>query len=242
MGSLTAPLCLFSVGSGPNCGICRPNVGAAATSQPRILPYVGRETMWRHCERLGRSPWRVDASECGIFDVVSNPAGHGAENVAEDARPQTTIWRYGRSDNRQFSPRAAGCLGGTVSEGEGMPSSALPVGCTRSLDPFRPAADSAETVEEKIYDLALSRNGGIFLTARNPVPPISLCLLYPKRGLRSPTPFIRQGTLLRHWSRRLSFEFFGFRPPHGFVSINLIYRGLVADPRSYQRLFKVNWT
>ena len=42
-----------------------------------------------------------------------------------------------------------------------MPSSALPVGCTRSLDPFRPAADSAETVEEKIYDLALSRNGGI---------------------------------------------------------------------------------
>ena len=86
MGSLTAPLCLFSVGSGPNCGICRPNVGAAATSQPRILPYVGRETMWRHCERLGRSPWRVDASECGIFDVVSNPAGHGAENIAEDAR------------------------------------------------------------------------------------------------------------------------------------------------------------
>ena len=86
MGSLTAPLCLFSVGSGPNCGICRPSVGAAATSQPRILPYVGRETMWRHCERLGRSPWRVDASECGIFDVVSNPAGHGAENVAEDAR------------------------------------------------------------------------------------------------------------------------------------------------------------
>ena len=64
---------------------------------------------------------------------------------------------------------------------------------------------------------------GYVVTARNPVPPISLCLLYPKRGLRSPTPFIRQGTLLRHWSRRLSFKIFGFRPPHGFVSRNLIY-------------------
>ena len=30
-------------------------------------------------------------------------------------------------------------------------------------------------------------------------------------------------TLLRASSRRLSFEFFGFRPPHGFVSRNLIY-------------------
>ena len=29
MGSLTAPPGLFSVGSGPTCGICRPNVGAA---------------------------------------------------------------------------------------------------------------------------------------------------------------------------------------------------------------------
>ena len=39
----------------------------------------------------------------------------------------------------------------------------------------------------------------------------------------SPTPSIRPGTLLRASSRRLSFEFFGFRPPHGFVSRNLIY-------------------
>ena len=39
----------------------------------------------------------------------------------------------------------------------------------------------------------------------------------------SPTPSIRPGTLLRASSRRLLFEFFGFRPPHGFVSRNLIY-------------------
>ena len=39
----------------------------------------------------------------------------------------------------------------------------------------------------------------------------------------SPTPSIRPGTLLRASCRRLSFEFFGFRPPHGFVSRNLIY-------------------
>ena len=56
--------------------------------------------MWRHFERLGRSPWRVDASECGIFAVVSNPAGHGAENVAEDAR--------GRSDLDGFSTQDTG--------------------------------------------------------------------------------------------------------------------------------------
>ena len=66
----------------PFCGL----QGQQAISHSQNLLYVGGETMWRHCERLGRSPWRVDASECGIFDVVSNPAGHGAENIAEDAR------------------------------------------------------------------------------------------------------------------------------------------------------------
>ena len=47
----------------------------------------------------------------------------------------------------------------------------------------------------------------------------------------SPTPSIRPGTLLRASSRRLSFEFFGFRPPHGFVSRNLIYLLSIARSR-----------
>ena len=37
----------------------------------------------------------------------------------------------------------------------------MQVSWQRTLGTLRPAADSAETVEEKIYDLALSRNGGI---------------------------------------------------------------------------------
>ena len=69
--------------------------------------------------------------------------------------------RYGRSENRQFSPRAARCLGGTVHEGGGRLSSALSVGYTQSLACFRQVAESAETVEVIIPHLVGSKTGGI---------------------------------------------------------------------------------
>ncbi len=72
-----------------------------------------------------------------------------------------TISRYGRSDKRRFSPRAAGCLGGTVSEGGGRLSSAPSVGDMRSLESLRQVAESAETVEVIIPHLVGSKTGGI---------------------------------------------------------------------------------
>ena len=73
--------------------------------------------MWRHCERLGRSPWRVDASECGIFDVVSNPAGHGAENVAEDARGGSDLDGFSTQEPHALSHTTEGKLSGTIIQG-----------------------------------------------------------------------------------------------------------------------------
>ena len=92
----------------------------------------------------------------------------------------------------------------------------LSVGCTRSLDPFRPAADSAETVEEKIYDLALSRNGGICCystqcgSAHIPLSPVA-----EGQPAICPLPPSDPGTLFARLSRRLSFEFFWLWPPRG---------------------------
>ena len=61
----------------------------------------------------------------------------------------------------KFSKRAAGCLGGTVREGEGMLSSAMQVSWQRTLDPLRPAAACAEAVAMKVRNLVLSKKGGI---------------------------------------------------------------------------------
>ena len=116
----------------------------------------------------------------------------------------------------KFSKRAAGCLGGTVREGEGMLSSAMQVSWQRTLDTLRPAADSAETVEEKIYDLALSRNGGICCystqcgSAHIPLSPVA-----EGQPAICPLPPSDPGTLFARLSRRLSFEFFWLWPPRG---------------------------
>ena len=61
----------------------------------------------------------------------------------------------------KFSKRAAGCLGGTVREGEGMLSSAMQVSWQRTLDTLRPAAACAEAVAMKVRNLVLSKKGGI---------------------------------------------------------------------------------
>ena len=61
----------------------------------------------------------------------------------------------------KFSKRAAGCLGGTVREGEGILPSAMPVSWQRALDTLRPAAACAEAVAMKVRNLVLSKKGGI---------------------------------------------------------------------------------
>ena len=73
--------------------------------------------MWRHCERLGRSPWRMDASECGLFAVISNPADHGAENVAEGARERSDFDGIPTQEPHVLSHTIEGKLSETITEG-----------------------------------------------------------------------------------------------------------------------------
>ena len=61
----------------------------------------------------------------------------------------------------KFSKRAAGCLSGTYSEGEGSLLSALAFSYMRSLDSLQQVADCAYTAEVTILHLVLSKNGGI---------------------------------------------------------------------------------
>ena len=61
----------------------------------------------------------------------------------------------------KFSKRAAGCLSGTYSEGEGSLLSALAFSYMRSLDSLQQVADCAYTAEVAILHLVLSKNGGI---------------------------------------------------------------------------------
>ena len=107
----------------------------------------------------------------------------------------------------------------------------MQVSWQRTLDTLRPAADSAETVEEKIYDLALSRNGGICCystqcgSAHIPLSPVA-----EGQPAICPLPPSDPGTLFARLSRRLSFEFFWLWPPRGKACYYFIYLEQTSVP------------
>ena len=150
--------------------------------------------------------------------------------------------RYGRSENRQFSPRAARCLGGTVHEGGGRLSSALSVGYTQSLACFRQVAESAETVEVIIPHLEGSKNGGI-CCYRTQSGSAHLPLSPGSEGQPAIRPWFSpdKGTLLRASSRRFSFEFFGFWPPRGKACYYFIYPRPNANAEGPEANRGVEW-
>ena len=108
-----------------------------------------------------------------------NPSSPRGKNGGEQLNAIGAL----RSDNRQSSPRAGGCLGGTFSEGEGRLSSALSVGFMRSLNPFGKWPIPHRQLKSKSHTSSLQRMAGYVVTARDPVPPISLSLLSPKSCL-----------------------------------------------------------
>ena len=116
----------------------------------------------------------------------------------------------------KFSKRAAGCLGGTVHEGGGRLPSALSVGYTQSLACFRQVAESAETVEEKVPNLALSRNGGVCCystqsgSAHLPLDPVA----EGQPAIR-PLPPPDKGPFSAIGAGGFHSNFFGFWPPRG---------------------------
>ena len=59
----------------------------------------------------------MDASECGLFAVISNPADHGAENVAEGARGRSDFDGFSTQETHVLSHTTEGKLSGTIIQG-----------------------------------------------------------------------------------------------------------------------------
>ena len=97
-----------------------------------------------------------------------------------------------------------------------MLSSAMQVSWQRTLDTLRPAAACAEAVAMKVRNLVLSKKGGIVVTARNAVPPMSVGILWPKGRPRfahslHPTRDLRLGA-----ADPAGFYLKRFSPPAGY--------------------------